>query len=89
MPMIRPSSDLRNKYNDLAEYVNMTNEPVFITKNGHGDTVLISNNLYDQLVGRLKFHQLIDEALEEMEHEPPRPAEEVFAELRERYGFGK
>lgn len=89
MPMIRPSSDLRNKYNDIAEYVNMTNEPVFITKNGHGDTVLISNSLYDRLVGREEFHRVMDEALEEMEYENGRPAEEAFLELRERLGYSK
>lgn len=89
MPMIRPSSDLRNKYNDMSEFVNRTNEPVFITKNGKGDTVLISNKLYDQLVDRFEFHRLLDEGLERMKTEPGRPAEEVLAELKERFGFAK
>ena len=37
MPMIRPSSDLRNKYNEISEFCNQYQEPVFITKNGTGD----------------------------------------------------
>ena len=43
MPNIRPSSDLRNKYNEISEFCHKYNEPVFITKNGTGDLVLMSN----------------------------------------------
>ena len=49
MPMIRPSSDLRNKYNDIAEFAHSTNEPVFITKNGYGDLVVMSIDAYEAL----------------------------------------
>ena len=35
MAAIRPSSDLRNKYNEISDYCNQYNEPVFITKNGN------------------------------------------------------
>ena len=42
MPVIRPSSDLRNKYNEISEFCNKNNEPVFITKNGSGDLVMTS-----------------------------------------------
>lgn len=89
MPMIRPSSDLRNKYNDMSEFVNRTNEPVFITKNGKGDTVLISNELYDQLTDLAEFHRMLDAGLEDMKNHRGRPAEEVFRELEERFGFHK
>ena len=43
MPSIRPSSDLRNNYNEISEFCNRSNEPVFITKNGSGDLVVLSN----------------------------------------------
>ena len=33
MATIRPSSDLRNRYNEISEFCNKYNEPVFITKN--------------------------------------------------------
>ena len=45
MATIRPSSDLRNKYNEISEFCNKYNEPVFITKNGIGDLVVLSNEL--------------------------------------------
>ena len=39
MAMIRPSSDLRNHYNEISEFCHKTGEPVYITKNGAGDLV--------------------------------------------------
>ncbi|MDO4379070.1 MAG: type II toxin-antitoxin system prevent-host-death family antitoxin, partial [Erysipelotrichia bacterium] len=42
MPAIRPSADLRNDYNSIIDYCKETNKPVFITKNGHGDAVILS-----------------------------------------------
>ena len=43
MATIRPSSDLRNRYNEISDFCNKNNEPVFITKNGTGDLVVMSN----------------------------------------------
>ena len=42
MPIIKPISDLRNKTNQISELVHKSHEPVFITKNGEGDMVLMS-----------------------------------------------
>ena len=37
MPEIRPSSDLRNNYNEISAFCHDNGEPVYITKNGKGD----------------------------------------------------
>ena len=37
--MIRPSTCLRNDYNDIADFCKTENQPVFLTKNGEGDLV--------------------------------------------------
>ena len=42
MATIRPSSDLRNKYNEISDFCNRYNEPVFITKNGEEEIWLFS-----------------------------------------------
>ncbi len=42
MPIIRPSSDLRNRYSEISEFCHEHSEPVYITKNGHGDLVVMS-----------------------------------------------
>ena len=38
MPMIRPISDLRNSANEISDFCRQTREPVYITRNGTGDT---------------------------------------------------
>jgi len=49
MPCIRPISDLRNKSNEISEFCKKKGEPVFITKNGAGDLVVMSMETYEKL----------------------------------------
>ena len=49
MPIIKPISDLRNKSNEISKLANDSNEPIFITKNGEGDLVVMSMNHYSKL----------------------------------------
>lgn len=44
---IRPSTALRNEYNEISEYCKREGEPVFITKNGEGDLVVMSMDTYE------------------------------------------
>ena len=41
MNMIRPVSDLRNNFADISKTVHETAQPVFLTKNGYGDMVVL------------------------------------------------
>lgn len=79
MPMIRPSSDIRNCYNEISDYCKKNNEPVFITKNGSSDLVVLSNELFDKLMARLELHRLLDEGLADMYKGNGIPANEAFA----------
>lgn len=49
MPIIKPISDLRNKSNEISELAHSTNEPIYITKNGEGDLVVMSMAHYSKL----------------------------------------
>lgn len=89
MPTIRPSSDLRNSYNEISEICHKYKEPVFITKNGTGDLVVMSIDTYESMAGRLELYALLDEGLEDARAGLGKPADEVFAELRERFGYDK
>lgn len=88
MATIRPSSDLRNRYNEISEFCNKNNEPVFITKNGTGDLVVLSNAEYERLCGKHELHRLLDEGLEDIKTNSGRPAKEVFADIERKFGFG-
>ena len=48
MALIRPCADLRNNYNEISKLCHATNEPVYITKNGYNDLVLLSNKDYEK-----------------------------------------
>ncbi len=49
MPIIKPISDLRNRSSEISKIANDSNEPIFITKNGEGDLVVMSMNHYSKL----------------------------------------
>ena len=48
--MIRPVSDLRNNFADISRTVHETGEPVFLTKNGYGDMVVLSMEAYERYI---------------------------------------
>ena len=87
MAKIIPSSDLRNKYNEISSFCNTYNEPVFITKNGTGDLVVLSNSAYEELSGRRELHRLLNEGLSAMKNGGGRPAKDVFSKIKQEYDF--
>ena len=62
MPIIKPISDLRNNFNQISEICHKEHEPVFITKNGEGDMVVMSLALYEQQQALLELYQKLGEA---------------------------
>lgn len=49
MAIIRSARELRNNYNALSNLAHETNQPIHITNNGRGDTVLMSEAAYERL----------------------------------------
>ncbi|WP_419022862.1 type II toxin-antitoxin system Phd/YefM family antitoxin [Emergencia sp.] len=49
MNFIRPVSDLRNNFADISKTVHETAQPVFLTKNGYGDMVVLSMEAFESL----------------------------------------
>ncbi|MCL1803422.1 MAG: type II toxin-antitoxin system Phd/YefM family antitoxin [Eubacteriaceae bacterium] len=47
-PIIKPSSELRKNYHAIAEICKETKQPVFITKNGRGDTVIMDMQSFSE-----------------------------------------
>ena len=61
MPQIRPITDLRNT-NEISDICHARQEPVFITKNGYGDLVVMSIETYETLVENAAVDRAITEA---------------------------
>jgi prevent-host-death family protein len=85
MPIIKPISDLRNKARELSELVHVSREPVFITKNGEGDMVLMSLTQYAELQRKLELYgKLAVAEARGAAGERGRPLSQVMKTLRKR-----
>ena len=62
MPAIRPISDLRNNSNEISEFCRTSREQVFITKNGVGDMVVLSIEMYERQQAQLELYARLAEA---------------------------
>ena len=67
MNMIRPVSDLRNNFADISKAVHETAKPVFLTKNGYGDMVVMSMEAYENLQFDSEVYVKLREAEREAE----------------------
>lgn len=83
MPSIRPSSDLRNKYNEISEFCHKYSEPVYITKNGQGDLAVMSIETYERLAGKFELYKLLEEGILDLKYDRVVPVEEAFREIEE------
>ena len=66
MPNIRPISDLRNNANDISSFCRTSMEPVFITKNGVGDMVVMSIETYERQQALISLYTKLAAAEEEI-----------------------
>ena len=62
MPNIRPISDLRNHANEISEFCHKEREPIFITKNGVGDMVVMSMETYERQQDLIDLYGKLAEA---------------------------
>ena len=54
MALIRPCADLRNNYNEISRICHETKQPVFITRNGTNDLVVLSDSAYETIIETCK-----------------------------------
>ncbi|MCH5192521.1 MAG: type II toxin-antitoxin system Phd/YefM family antitoxin [Oscillospiraceae bacterium] len=54
---IRPSAAIRNNYNDISNYCKSTGEPVYLTKNGEGDLVVMDIEAFSRREKMLKLRE--------------------------------
>lgn len=54
---IRPSAAIRQNYNEIAELCRKTEEPVFLTKNGEGDLVVMDIGTFNRREKMLKLRE--------------------------------
>lgn len=80
MPQIRPITDLRNT-TEISELCHAKREPLFITKNGYGDLVVMSIEAYEEIIETARTDIAISEAEKEY------TAEGVLYDAKEALSF--
>lgn len=65
MPQIRPITDLRNT-SEISDACHVRREPVFITKNGYGDLVVMSIETYEEMLDCIATDKAIADAEQEI-----------------------
>lgn len=87
MPQIRPITDLRNT-TEISNACHAKREPMFITKNGYGDLVVMSIETYEEMLEIAAVDAAISEAEAEFAHDGKfHDAREALSSLRRKH-FG-
>jgi PHD/YefM family antitoxin component YafN of YafNO toxin-antitoxin module len=85
MPQIIPIRDLKNTA-AVSEKCKNSNEPIFITKNGYGDMVLMSMALYEESMAKLNVAKLVNESLDDIKDgKKPLEGKKFFEKMKKRY----
>lgn len=61
--IIRASADVRLKYNEVINQSKETQQPIYLTRNGQGEAVIIDLSAYEKEKQELKAQQLVLESI--------------------------
>ena len=85
MPQIIPIRDLRDT-TKISEMCNAANEPIFVTKNGYGDMVVMSMATYEQQLAAVDMYKKIMEGKAQADRGELKDGPSVMEKLRSKYG---
>ena len=84
MPQIIPIKDLK-KTSEISEMCHNTNEPVFITKNGYGDMVIMSMEVYEETMKKLDIYRNIEISEEQVKNGQVKDSKKSLENMRAKY----
>ncbi|MCL2403706.1 MAG: type II toxin-antitoxin system Phd/YefM family antitoxin [Coriobacteriia bacterium] len=84
MPQIRPIRDLRNTA-EISELCHSSEEPIFITKNGYGDMVIMSMKTYEQNMALVDIYEKLAVAERQIQKGELLDGDSVFADLKAKH----
>ena len=86
MPQIIPIKDLKNT-SEISDLCHKTEEPIFITKNGYGDMVIMSMDIYEQTMKQLSLYRELEISERQIKEGKTKDARESLASMREKYAL--
>ena len=73
--------------NKISEMCNETNEPIFITKNGYGDMVVMSIKTYEEKLERIEMYEAILDGISNIDDGKVKDGVTALRELKTKYGL--
>lgn len=86
MPHIIPIKDLKNT-SEISEMCHKADEPIFITKNGYGDMVIMSMEIYESTLRQFSMHRDIELSEKQIESGQIKDAKAALKGMRTKYGL--
>ena len=86
MPRIVPIRDLKNT-TAISTLCHEEEEPIFVTKNGYGDMVLMSMETYEKSLFLADVYGKLEEAKDDMRNGRYSSVEDAISRIREKHGL--
>ena len=86
MPKIIPIKDLKNT-SEISDMCHKTDEPIYVTKNGYGDMVIMSMESYESTMKQLTLYKDIEISERQIELGQVKDARAALGETRKKYGL--
>lgn len=84
MPQIIPIKDLK-KTSEISEMCHNTNDPIFITKNGYGNMVIMSMEAYEEAMKKIDIYRNIEISEEQVKNDQVKDAKKSLENMRAKY----
>ncbi len=86
MPQIIPIKDLKNT-SEISDMCHKSEEPIYITKNGYGDMVIMSMEIYETTMHQLSVYRDIELSEKQIESGQVKDAKTALAGMKAKYGL--
>ena len=86
MPQIMPIKDLKNT-SAISDMCHKADEPIYITKNGYGDMVIMSIELFEATQKKWNMYSDIELSEQQMKEGKTKDARKALAIVKEKYGI--
>ena len=86
MPTIIPIKELKNT-SEISDLCHKTDEPVYVTKNGYGDMVIMSMETFENVSERFKMYESLVTSEQQIKEGRVKDARESLAAVREKYAL--
>ena len=82
MDNIMPSSELRNKYSEISNFCRESRQPIYITVNGHGDTVIMNITEFNKMKAELELLRELSLAEDDVRNGRVASIDDTISEIR-------